>query len=258
MKDLKDYIALIKFKYHTSFLAIVLIAFFFSGISAPLVQQLLLLYISFNILLYTGLYIINDIADIQHDRQHPLKLHRPIPSGRIPLRTAFIMSLIVIAGGLITGWLFFGSTIVAIYLVFIALNLIYSFVAKHIPYVELLMNTATHPLRAVMAFVLIGQPLHYILIAAYTFFIIGIMTIRRVVEKDVKGWSARKVLHHYSRRVLLGIKLAAFVAMIALAAFDDHSHLPLYGVMSVIYVALVFGMYHQRFIRSSLRSMLTK
>src|SRR3990167_5111556 len=109
MKDLKDYLALVKFKYHASFLAIVVIALFFGGFSAELVQKLILLYLSFNLLLYTGLYMLNDVADLKQDRQHPLKRNRPIASGRMSLRTALPLSVMLIAAGLFTGWLFFGS-----------------------------------------------------------------------------------------------------------------------------------------------------
>ncbi len=259
MKDLKDYIALIKFKYHTSFLAIVLIALFFSPqLSINLARQLLLLYLSFNILLYTGLYTINDVADLGYDRQHPLKRNRPIPSGRISIREAVLLSTLLIASGLLTGWLFFGTKITGLYMVFIFLNMAYSFIAKHIPYVEIAMNTITHPLRAVMAFVFIGQPVQPLLLVAYTFFISGIMIVRRVVEKDISGWETRRALSHYGQGVMLGINAVSLLALVLLAAFDERRHLSLYAIMLLIYIPIVFGMYRVSFIRSLLRLMLTK
>ncbi len=258
MKDLKDYIALVKFKYHSSFLAIVVIAFFFAGMSVALAQKLVILYVSFNLLLYTGLYMLNDIADLKEDQQHPFKRHRPIPSGRIPLRTAIAIALLLIATGLLTGWLFIGRWIVGFYFAFIALNITYSFFAKHLPYVEIIMNTITHPLRAVMAFALINHPVPAILVAAYSFFILGLMTIRRVVEKDIPGWEARRAIRHYSKQVLLAIKIASFLAIAALAILDSRGNWPLYALLLGLYTILVFGMYHADSIRSPLRTMLTK
>src|SRR5687768_6502513 len=35
-------------------------------------------------------YLVNDIADRENDRQHPLKKHRPIASGALPVRTAAV------------------------------------------------------------------------------------------------------------------------------------------------------------------------
>ncbi|MBI2141587.1 UbiA family prenyltransferase [Candidatus Woesearchaeota archaeon] len=255
---MKDYITLIKFKYHASFLAIATIAFFFSGMSVALAQKLVLLYVSFNLLLYTGLYMLNDIADRKEDQQHPFKRHRPIPSGRIPLRTAIALAVLLIATGLFTGWFFIGKWIVGFYFAFIALNITYSFFAKHLPYVEIIMNAATHPLRAVMAFELINHPVQAILVTAYAFFILGLMTIRRVVEKDIRGWEVRRAIRHYSKQALLAIKIASFLIIAALAILDSRGNWPLYALMLGLYTILVFGMYHAGFIRSLLRTMLTK
>ncbi len=257
MSRLKDYLALVKFKYHTSFLAIVAITLFFAGVSAELVQKLIVLYLSFNLLLYTGLYTLNDLADLKQDRKHPLKRNRPIASGRVPVRTALPLSAMLIAVGMFTGWLFFGSLIALFYGAFIALNFFYSFIAKHIPYVEIAMNSITHPLRAAMAFAIISQPIPITLLMAYFFFILGIMTTRRIVEKDVRGWEVRHALHHYRTGVLFAIEIASFLMVAALAAVDARSNWAFYALMLPIYVIIVFGMHYIGSIRSLLRSMLT-
>ncbi|MBI2144639.1 UbiA family prenyltransferase [Candidatus Woesearchaeota archaeon] len=254
---MKGHVALIKFKYHTSFLAIVLIAFFFAGFSAALAWQLALLYISFNLLLYTGLYVLNDIADLQADRQHPRKRNRLIASGRMRLRVAFALALLLITGGLVSGWMIFGKAIAAFYFGFVALNVFYSFFAKHVPFLELIANTLPHPLRAAMAFVLIGHQVPLILVAAYAFFMMGLMTMRRVVEKDTAGWEARRPLQHYRKGTLLAVKIASFFMLLALGLADNRLFLPLYAVMLLIYLIVVFGMYHSRFIRSLLGKVYT-
>src|SRR5262245_59665824 len=50
-------------------------------------------------LLAGAVYVINDIADIDADRQHPVKRYRPIPSGRVPLAWArwILIALMVVA-----------------------------------------------------------------------------------------------------------------------------------------------------------------
>lgn len=48
-------------------------------------------------LLYTGGMILNDAADVRHDREH--KKERPIPSGKIRPLTAWIVGLGMLAGG---------------------------------------------------------------------------------------------------------------------------------------------------------------
>src|SRR5690349_7864869 len=70
-------------------------------------------------------YIINDISDIEADRQHPRKQSRPLPSGQLPVNVAWLAALGLTAIALPLGyWLSPGFAIVlAVYLL---INLAYS------------------------------------------------------------------------------------------------------------------------------------
>src|SRR3989304_9228361 len=48
-------------------------------------------------LISSSVYIFNDLADIEADRQHPEKKHRPIPSGQLPISAAWIAGIILVA-----------------------------------------------------------------------------------------------------------------------------------------------------------------
>ena len=51
-------------------------------------------------LLSSVVYILNDLADIEADRQHPKKRNRPLPSGKLPVPVA-----LAAAGLLLAAWL---------------------------------------------------------------------------------------------------------------------------------------------------------
>lgn len=82
-------------------------------------------------LLSGAVYIINDIVDVEADRQHPDKCRRPIASGELPIqiaRPAVIVLLAVIFP--LAFWLSPGFALVG--LVYFLLNLAYSKWIKHI------------------------------------------------------------------------------------------------------------------------------
>jgi len=91
-------------------------------------------------------YIINDISDIEADRQHPHKKNRPLPSGRLPVKVAWLAAIALVAVALPLGyWLSPGfAAVLAIYLL---MNLAYSKWLKHIPIVDVFIIAAGFVLR---------------------------------------------------------------------------------------------------------------
>jgi 4-hydroxybenzoate polyprenyltransferase len=99
-------------------------------------------------------YIINDLADIEADRQHPEKRRRPLASGQISptfaLSAAAILLLLIIP---ISYWLSPGFALTA--LAYLALNLAYSKWIKHIPLLDVFSIAMGFVLRVVAGVALI-------------------------------------------------------------------------------------------------------
>lgn len=97
-------------------------------------------------LLAGAVYTMNDLADVEADREHPVKRHRPIASGRVPEGAARIFAvLLVIAslgGGLALGWQF--ALVAAAYF---ALNIAYTMRLKHVAYLDVACISAGFVLR---------------------------------------------------------------------------------------------------------------
>jgi 4-hydroxybenzoate polyprenyltransferase len=91
-------------------------------------------------------YIINDISDLEADRQHPRKKNRPLPSGQLPVNVARLVAIGLIAVCLPLGyWLSPGfAAVLAVYLL---MNLAYSKWLKHIPIVDVFIIAAGFVLR---------------------------------------------------------------------------------------------------------------
>jgi 4-hydroxybenzoate polyprenyltransferase len=74
----------------------------------------------------SSFYLFNDIADVESDRQHPIKCHRPIAAGLVSIPVAISMAVVLLSGALIIGWLrspSLGATLIGYTLLQIAYNL---------------------------------------------------------------------------------------------------------------------------------------
>ncbi|MFI5371903.1 MAG: decaprenyl-phosphate phosphoribosyltransferase [Candidatus Eisenbacteria bacterium] len=93
-------------------------------------------------------YVVNDLRDVEQDRQHPRKRLRPIPSGRLSM-TAARIALVPIAAVVIalSWWLGPGFAVTA--LVYMALNLAYSFGLKHQVLLDVFVVALGFVLRAI-------------------------------------------------------------------------------------------------------------
>ena len=95
-----------------------------------------------------AVYFINDVADAERDRRHPVKRSRPVASGRLPRAHALALAGLLVIASLTAGrWI--GeprlSLVIGVYLAF---SVLYSAVLKHLPVIELAFVAAGFVLRA--------------------------------------------------------------------------------------------------------------
>jgi decaprenyl-phosphate phosphoribosyltransferase len=148
-------------------------------------------------------YLVNDVRDVEEDRQHPTKRFRPIASGELKPSTAVVLAAIVAVCGLALG--FFVSVPLGItLLVYMALQLLYSAYLKHLPVVDLAVVASAYLLRAIAGGVATGIPLSqwFLLVAAFgSFFMVS---GKRYSEMKSLGSDAgtRRSLTRYSESYL--------------------------------------------------------
>jgi 4-hydroxybenzoate polyprenyltransferase len=99
-------------------------------------------------------YIINDLFDIERDRQHPRKRHRPLPSGQLPVRVA-VLAAIIFPVVVVTIALSYSPVFAGILVFYILLNVFYSFVLKHIVIIDVLTITSGYVLRVAAGVIVI-------------------------------------------------------------------------------------------------------
>ncbi len=98
-------------------------------------------------------YLINDLVDIDKDRQHPTKQYRPIPSGQVPIKAAIATAIILTILTLPLSFLLnfkFGLIVIS----YLLLQLAYSWILKHVVIIDVLTLAAGFLLRVASGVVL--------------------------------------------------------------------------------------------------------
>ena len=94
-------------------------------------------------------YIINDIRDRDKDRLHPVKKNRPIASGAISIRAAYVTAFICLAASWGLTALIFDYMSAALLLLYIVINIGYSAGLKNIPLVDVMILVAGFLIRVI-------------------------------------------------------------------------------------------------------------
>jgi len=97
-------------------------------------------------MLASGVYAINDVADADSDRAHPKKKHRSVAARRIQPGAAIVAGLLLWATAIAVGWLI-QPELMVIAVVYVGLNLVYSFGLKHVVILDVFALAAFFILR---------------------------------------------------------------------------------------------------------------
>ena len=149
----------------------------------------------------SAVYLLNDIADVEADRNHPTKKSRPIASGQLPipvaLTAALLLTIIAIPLGYLLSPVF--ALILALYLI---TNLVYSRWLKHVPILDVLIVSSGFVLRVAAGVALITverfSPWLYMITILFSLYI-GLGKRRAEMNLLAEGASAhRKVFEGYT------------------------------------------------------------
>lgn len=105
-------------------------------------------------LLSSSIYLINDIADADADRNHPTKRNRPIASGELPVKAAAITAALFVVITIIPAF-FLSNAFGLICVTYLLINLLYSKWLKHIPIIDVMVLASGYVLRVAAGVTLI-------------------------------------------------------------------------------------------------------
>jgi len=152
-------------------------------------------------LISSAVYLLNDIADVEADRQHPEKKRRPIASGKLPLNIAWGAAVVLVLITLPVAYIMTPglALILTLYLV---TNILYSRWLKHIPVLDVMIVSSGFVLRVAAGVTLITverfSPWLYVITTLFSLYIgLGKRRAEMTLLESGAG-SHRKVLDGYT------------------------------------------------------------
>ncbi len=148
----------------------------------------------------SSVYLVNDIFDRESDRNHPLKSKRPLASGLLPVWAAIIASIALSVLSIAIAAYINMLTLLAL-AAYLALNLAYSAILKHVVIIDVMIIAAGFVLRAVAGGLAIEVPISAWLLVCTTLLALFLGFGKRRHELTLLTDSAtdhRKSLESYS------------------------------------------------------------
>jgi decaprenyl-phosphate phosphoribosyltransferase len=180
-------------------------------------------FVTFSLAASAG-YLVNDLADVEEDRRHPVKRLRPLASGRVSPRVAVVTAVLLAVASLGLAATFSTPGLVAVLAVYLALTVSYSLWLKHQPVIDLAIVSSGFLLRAMAGGLAAHIPLSqwFLIVAAFgSLFMVAGKRYSELVSHPDAG--TRKSLDSYTPgylRFVWSISAAVTIMAYCLWAFQ--------------------------------------
>ena len=199
-------------------------------------------------LISSAVYLLNDIADVEADRQHPEKRHRPLASGALPVNVAVGAAILLSLVALLLGY-WMAPAFAGILAIYLILNILYSFWLKHVPILDVLIVSSGFVLRVAAGVTLITverfSPWLYVITTLFSLYI-GLGKRRAEMNLLAGGAAAhRKVLDGYTIPLLdQYITIVSGMTIITYSLYTFSApNLPLNHSMMLTIPFVVYGIF---------------
>lgn len=245
---IKDYIKLLRVKHYIKNLLVFAPLFF----SMNFFQVDILLKNSIGFLIFclvsSVVYILNDLKDIEKDRNHPEKKNRPLASGRISKKVALLIAATLFLFSIIFSVLV-KSDIYSYLAVFgyLAINIAYSLKLKHIPIIDVSIIVIGFILRIIYGGLIVGVVISNWLILTVISFSYYLALGKRRNELTSNGGKARGVLALYNSEFLdkmMYVMVTLFIVFYSLwtMSISTNGNILVWSVLWVIIIVMRYSL----------------
>ena len=130
----------------------------------------------------SGTYLVNDMLDVEADRKHPRKRHRPFAAGTLKTSTGIVMATLLVCGGFAASSQLLPGLFTAMLGIYFGLTTLYSIFLKEQLFLDVLLLAALYTLRVLAGGVAAAVPISPWLLAFSVFFFLSLAFVKRYVE----------------------------------------------------------------------------
>lgn len=166
----------------------------------------------------SSVYVLNDLKDIESDRCHPVKKHRPLAAGLLSAKAAKVFFAGLLGGAVVGAGILLPAGFWAILGLYLVLNLAYSLILKHMPLIDVVCIALGFVLRVFAGGLAAAVPIsHWIVILTFLMALFLALAKRRDdLVLAANGHCVRKNLHGYnSEFVSVAMSIMASVILVA-------------------------------------------
>jgi len=204
-------------------------------------------------LIASVVYIVNDITDVEADRQHPTKRNRPIASGKLTVPAAWASAIVLLLIAFpVAIWL--SPAFALISLLYLILNLIYSKWIKHVVLLDIIILASFYVIRVAAGVALIDVVRFSPWIYIFTTFLALLMGTgkRRAELSEIADGpnDQRRVLDGYTLNFLDQlITLASGMTIITYSSYTFSApNLPENHAMMLTIPFLIYGIFRYQYL----------
>ncbi len=169
----------------------------------------------------SAIYLVNDLMDVESDRQHPIKRNRPIAAGTLSPKAAIMGSAMCAVGALVLAYFADqgAGRVLACILIYLFINSMYSWKWKHVALVDVFCIAAGFLLRVMAGGLALGASVSPWLLLCTIFLSLFLGLCKRQAEIDLLGTKRgdhRRILMEYTPE-FLGQAVSALAACAVLS-----------------------------------------
>jgi 4-hydroxybenzoate polyprenyltransferase len=225
------------------------------SIEQPTIDAALLTRIAIGIasvsLIASSNYVINEVLDAPLDRLHPIKKHRPVPSGLVNIPLAYVEWIVLMVIGMLLAFQvsrLFTYSMAALWIMGCIYNM-RPIRTKDVVYLDVLTESVNNPLRLLAGWYMVSSTLVAPLSLVLSYWMVGcyFMALKRFSEyreinsKEIAAAYRRSFQYYTEQSLLVSVTFYASTAMLFFGAFIIRYRLEL--IFSFPFVAWVMAVY---------------